>query len=374
MTDKNEENALTSWAKLPIQACDAITAMKNYPLHPEVMMAVGKMCKWLANSGIVPKVYQNSPENIYVAIQAGAQIGLAPLQAMQSIAPINGNPALFGDGLLAVLLAHNCEVDEQVPEKWDAQAVAVCTITRPGRKPVRRTFTYEDAKRAGLVGKSGPWTSMPLRMLQMRARAFAARDSCADLLRGLKLYEEQRDITPDDAPSVQVEVAPAQIAQPIAMPQVSRTLTGETEPEVEATEKPARKKRVSKKEGSTGAKPETSTGSREPNVWLTQTAETTPPATAGDYWVTRTDADAPAAAFILTDEGVWKDIDDRYETDVRMLTGKRLVTLAKEKWLGADWKAQLLDRIYAETGSRIEGLLELTLAETADVFWSIEAS
>lgn len=63
-------------------------------------------------------------------------------------------------------------------------------------------FSVADAKTAGLWGKQGPWKQFPDRMLQMRARGFAARDGAADVLGGLYLREEvdetaaMKDVTP----------------------------------------------------------------------------------------------------------------------------------------------------------------------------------
>jgi hypothetical protein len=50
-----------------------------------------------------------------------------------------------------------------------------------------------DAKRAGLAGKSGPWSQYPARMLALRARGFALRNAFADALRGLVTAEEAQD-------------------------------------------------------------------------------------------------------------------------------------------------------------------------------------
>jgi hypothetical protein len=55
----------------------------------------------------------------------------------------------------------------------------------------------EDAKRAGLAGKQGPWQQYPKRMLQMRARAFALRDVFPDVLRGVYVAEEAADMPPE---------------------------------------------------------------------------------------------------------------------------------------------------------------------------------
>jgi len=69
---------------------------------------------------------------------------------------------------------------------------------RKGRKPVETRFSVEDAKRAGLWGKGGPWTAYPKRMLQMRARGFALRDAFPDVLKGMISVEEAQDY-PDEA-------------------------------------------------------------------------------------------------------------------------------------------------------------------------------
>ena len=58
---------------------------------------------------------------------------------------------------------------------------------------MERRFSVQDARRAGLWGRPGPWSQYPQRMLQMRARAFALRDAFADVLGGLYLREELED-------------------------------------------------------------------------------------------------------------------------------------------------------------------------------------
>jgi len=52
------------------------------------------------------------------------------------------------------------------------------------------------AKTAGLLGKQGPWTQYPRRMMQMRARSWALRDVFPDVLRGMPIAEDIMDIEP----------------------------------------------------------------------------------------------------------------------------------------------------------------------------------
>ena len=165
----------------------------------------------VANSEFAPKDFRGKPASCMLAIQAGAEIGLAPLQALQSIAVVNGRPAVFGDAALAVVKASPvCEyVIEQV-EGDGEQMVATCTAQRRGYpQPTVVKFTVADAKKAGLWGKSGPWTQYPKRMLQMRARGFALRDAFPDVLKGLVTAEEAADYPTPEPAREPVMVRPA---------------------------------------------------------------------------------------------------------------------------------------------------------------------
>jgi hypothetical protein len=158
-----------------------------------------KFSELLAKSQMVPRQYQGKPEDILVAVQWGCEVGLAPLQSLQNIAVINGKPSIYGDAAMALVLASPvCEgIEESIEGEGTPNPVAVCVARRRGRAPVESRFSVEDAKRAGLWGKQGPWTAYPKRMLAMRARGFAIRDCFADVLKGLITAEEAQDY-PDD--------------------------------------------------------------------------------------------------------------------------------------------------------------------------------
>ncbi|PYE89641.1 hypothetical protein C7477_103149 [Phyllobacterium leguminum] len=133
-----------------------------------------------------------------VAIMQGMEVGLTPMAALQSIAVVNGRPTIWGDG--AIGLVRGSGKLEWIKERIEGDGenmVAVCEVKRraePAQEPAR--FSVNDAKKAGLWGKQGPWQQYPKRMLAMRARAFALRDGFADVLRGLGIAEEVQDIQP----------------------------------------------------------------------------------------------------------------------------------------------------------------------------------
>lgn len=166
---------------------------------PQDFVQVQDIAHSMAVSQMVPKSYlggdvANIREKVAVAILHGMEIGLSPVQAVQSIAVINGQPSIWGDSMLAICMNHPSfeDIDEEVIRDEKGNLVkAVCTVTRKGRKkPTVREFTVQQAQTAGLWTKQGPWKQFPERMLQLRARAFALRDTFPDALRGLRMAEE----------------------------------------------------------------------------------------------------------------------------------------------------------------------------------------
>lgn len=172
----------------------------NRGFAPATLTEAIQFSDMLANSSMVPKAYQGKPQDILVCVQWGYEMGLAPMQALQNIAVINGKPSVYGDAAMALVQASSvCEdVEEYFEGEGTPNPVAVCVAKRRGRKPVTAKFSVEDAKRAGLWNKQGPWTAYPKRMMQMRARGFALRDAFPDVLKGLITAEEAQDY-PDEA-------------------------------------------------------------------------------------------------------------------------------------------------------------------------------
>ena len=197
---------------------EVTTQKQNFSLAPKDLDEAMRFADMLAGSSIVPKDYIGKPGNCLVAIQWGMELGLQPMQAMQSIAVINGRPSLWGDAMLALVKAH--PAFEWIKEECDGN-VATCTIKRRGEPEVVQSFSLEEAKRAGLTGKAGPWTQYPKRMLQMRARGFALRDAFPDALRGVVSAEEARD-TPTERDMGAAEVVSSRPAEPAALPDYSQ--------------------------------------------------------------------------------------------------------------------------------------------------------
>lgn len=189
---------------IPQQETAVVVRPKNaLALQPQSMGEAMEMAKMLASSSMIPKGYQGKPSDVLVAMQWGHEIGLGPLQALQNISVINGRPAVWGDAALALVKGSGlCEYISETIEN----GVATCRTKRKGEpNEVTRTFSVDDAKRAKLWGRQGPWTQYTNRMLQMRARSWALRDVFPDVLNGVGVAEEVMDI-PGDVPQQSVTV------------------------------------------------------------------------------------------------------------------------------------------------------------------------
>jgi hypothetical protein len=172
--------------------CGEIVAndYKNNGIAPTNFFEACKLAEFLSKSDMIPKNYVGKVGSILAAIQMGSEIGLKPMQALQNIAVINGRPTLWGDAMLALVQSHSSF--EYIRESDDGQK-ATCTVKRKNADEHTVTFSNDDARKAGLLGKPGPWSQYPARMRQVRARGFAIRDQFADALKGFSCAEEVLD-------------------------------------------------------------------------------------------------------------------------------------------------------------------------------------
>ena len=175
---------------------------------PDTKSDAYKFAMSFANSMFCPKVYQGKPDDVYIAMAYGAQIGLNPLLAVQNIAVVNGRPSVYGDAMTAIVMGH--PETQAYEDGYKADGTAYCKITRKG-KTVYREFSEAMARRAGLWGKD-IWAKYPERMLLWRAKGNAIRDLYADVLMGMWSVEEARDM-PQSIEEEILNVTPLEGAQ-----------------------------------------------------------------------------------------------------------------------------------------------------------------
>ncbi len=205
MTDSTEiQKVEPTPPKAPIAAGGKIAG-----IVPQTIDEAYRLSQALAAAGdMVPRNFQGKPAEIMAAVLRGAEIGLAPMQALSNIAVINGRASLWGDALPALVQRAGHQIDVELTGEGDDITATATLIRGDNGQKIVRTFSVADAKKAGLWGKQGPWQNHPKRMLSMRARAFAVRDGAADAMMGLQVAEEMqdsppmKDVTPPDRPNL----------------------------------------------------------------------------------------------------------------------------------------------------------------------------
>lgn len=178
---------------------------ERFTLAPRSLDEAMQYSRIMAQSALVPESFRGKPADILVAVMAGAELGVSPLQALSGIAVINGKATVWGDLLVAVVQATG-EL-EYLKEEWDPAAdggTAIVTLKRKGQPERVERFSMKDAERAKLAGKQ-TYQQWPQRMCGWRAKTFALRAEFADALKGMTTAEEAQDVIEGEY-------------QPVAMP------------------------------------------------------------------------------------------------------------------------------------------------------------
>lgn len=154
----------------------------------------------IAPSTILPTAYRGNAANAFVAAETGAALGLEPLQALASIAVINGRATLSSDLMAAVIrrAGHTLRIVENSPESVTA------TLIRADDKSFKFEVTWDKDKatKAGLWGQKGPWSQYPTQMLRARAITEVARQGASEALMGMIYSPEDFGATITDTGEV----------------------------------------------------------------------------------------------------------------------------------------------------------------------------
>lgn len=175
----------------------------------EEVKAFRDKLKFMFENGVLPKSYldvkasekdkectlisEASLNRAMATISYGKALGLTPEMSLTHCMNVNGHMSIYGDAINAII--YSSGLLKRKTEYFDEETMtAVCIIERKDiAGEETRTFSFEDAKIAGLWGK-GVWRQYPKRMAQMRARGFAYRDVFPDLLHGMITTEEAMDM------------------------------------------------------------------------------------------------------------------------------------------------------------------------------------
>lgn len=209
---------------------------KPSPIVPTSFDEVQRMAQMVVAAGMFKATDKNQAlAQATMALMQGLEIGISPMQASTGITVINGRMCIWGSLVPALIWKAGHKIEEWLENEDSEQMTAHCRITRSDNNvEVARSFSLKDAKAAGLLDKPGPWKQYRKRMLQMRARGFAANDGVPDVLRGMYTVEEMQDVEDRGALRPAPEMpAPPTLAEDASLNEDAAFLSQATDPQID---------------------------------------------------------------------------------------------------------------------------------------------
>lgn len=203
MEQQNLENVQPDVSIAPAQTEAYTSALTD----TKVLNTLSKMAGMFARSRIVPELYQNSPDNCFVACELANRMGVSPMIVMQNLYIVKGKPTWSGSACISLINGTRLFsplkfmwVGEKGTESWGCYVQA--TRLSDGEVCSGTIVDMQMAKAEGWLAKNGSkWVTMPEQMMMYRAAAFFARVYCPHALMGLQTAEEVQDVNGYDEPT-----------------------------------------------------------------------------------------------------------------------------------------------------------------------------
>lgn len=212
----------------------AVGLAEGLPIVPSEseFTRLARMAVTLAAAAAVPAALRNRPNDVFLVLYTGRDIGISLTTALREIHIIDGKPTISPKLKLALVRQHGAGkvYPHQAPrrtfgpegeERWvlcpcgsDAPANGAEEATWHAERPDEpgiihtSTFTMADAEAANLTRKDN-WRSYPARMLSWRARGYLLDDVFSEVGTGLYSPDEMGAVTDADGEPIEVAAVEA---------------------------------------------------------------------------------------------------------------------------------------------------------------------
>jgi RecT family len=181
----------------------------------ELYESTWKLASRVHQTPFVPRAMQGKPEHVLACVLYGNELGLGPMQSLNSIHIIEGRAAASPELMRALVAKAGHRID--VTENTNTACTMKGSRADTGAEATVR-WTLEDAKNANLSGKDN-WKKYPRAMLAARATSELCRLLFPDVIAGLSYTPEEVESIGDAGivtpPRRQAEESPAPIVDDI---------------------------------------------------------------------------------------------------------------------------------------------------------------
>lgn len=171
-------------------------------LNPKLWQAMGHTAQVFVQSGALPKGIQNAPQ-VIMMLQAGYEMGLQPVEALQSLCFINGKLSVYGEVAIALVvrqghlvkwgLCNEKEATVTIKNKTsDVEMTNTFTMAQADARKINQYFDRESKQ----WKRKEPWNVMPENMLKFKAFHMTAKFVCPEAFHGVPMAEEIEEVEP----------------------------------------------------------------------------------------------------------------------------------------------------------------------------------
>jgi hypothetical protein len=155
----------------------------------EIYESTWKLANRVHQTPFVPKAMQGKPEHVLACVLYGNELGLGPMQSLNSIHVIEGRAAASPELMRALVAKAGHRID--VTENTNDVCVMKGTRIDTGAEATVK-WSLDDAKNANLTGKDN-WKKYPRAMLVARATSELCRLLFPDVIAGLSYTPEEME-------------------------------------------------------------------------------------------------------------------------------------------------------------------------------------
>ena len=146
-----------------------------------------KTAQKIANTPFVPSAFRGKPEAVFAAILYGDELGLGPMQSLNSIHVIEGKPSMSPELMRALVARAGHRLDVKLASN---EKVVLWGKRADNDSEATVEWSMKDAQQAGLAGR-GAWKTYPRAMLLARATSEICRMIFSDCIAGLSYTPEE---------------------------------------------------------------------------------------------------------------------------------------------------------------------------------------
>lgn len=164
--------------------------------------SLGTMIKFVDHLKANNALPQNeNPGQLLMKLQAAKDMGLTPTQAINGIGFVNGKLTVYGSSAASLMTKHGYALE------WlESSATTAKVRVSKGERAHEETYTIEDARKANLANKPGPWSQYPKDMLRWKALSRARNFFCPEVAGGMPVHEDYQDIDEEESNSAKAEL------------------------------------------------------------------------------------------------------------------------------------------------------------------------